>query len=82
MTEITSATTDAVETTLLVSGMTCGHCVSSVTEEVSALAGVQGVSVELEPAGISIVTVTSSTSLEPDALRSAIAEAGYELVGV
>lgn len=80
MTDTTGATTNAVETTLLVSGMTCGHCVSSVTEEVSTLAGVQNVTVALEPAGTSTVTVISDAVLEPTALRAAITEAGYELV--
>lgn len=80
MTDTTGVTTNEIETRVLVSGMTCGHCVSSVTEEVSTLAGVRSVSVDLQPAGASTVTVTSAAALAPDDLRAAITEAGYELV--
>lgn len=65
----------------LVTGMTCGHCVSSVTEELSALAGVDSVTVALEAGGTSVVTVESSVALETDAVRAAVEEAGYGLVG-
>ena len=64
----------------LVTGMTCGHCVSSVTEELSALAGVASVAVALEAGGTSVVTVESSVALETDAVRAAVEEAGYGLV--
>jgi copper chaperone CopZ len=64
--------------TYTVSGMTCGHCVRSVTTEVSALPGVTGVAVDL-PTGA--ITVTSQTHVEIEALRAAVDEAGYELVG-
>ena len=67
-------------TTLLVSGMTCGHCVTSVTEELSELEGVQDVSVDLVVDGNSSVTVTSVASLDSDAVREAIDEAGYSVV--
>jgi copper chaperone len=60
-----------------VSGMTCGHCVSSVTEEVGALDGVRSVEVDL-PSGK--VTVTSAGALDRDAVRAAVSEAGYQLV--
>jgi len=63
-----------------VTGMTCGHCVSAVTEEVSALPGVIGVSIELVAGGTSTVTVTSTTPLERSAVAAAVDEAGYELV--
>ncbi|GLY46940.1 heavy-metal-associated domain-containing protein [Lentzea sp. NBRC 102530] len=59
-----------------VTGMTCGHCVSSVTEEVSRLDGVTNVSVDL-PTGQ--VTITSEHPLPLDDVRAAVAEAGYEL---
>ena len=59
-----------------VSGMTCGHCVSSVTEEISEIAGVTDVSVDL-PTGA--VTVTSDGELSADAVRAAVQEAGYEV---
>ncbi|GGM18557.1 heavy-metal-associated domain-containing protein [Dactylosporangium sucinum] len=62
-----------------VSGMTCGHCVSAVTEELTRLPGVHDVQVEL-PTGT--VTVTSDGPLPLDEVRTAIDEAGYELVVV
>jgi copper chaperone len=67
-------------TTLHVTGMTCGHCVHAVTEELSALGGVQQVQVDLVAGGASTVTVTSQADLAPDDVRAAIDEAGYELV--
>jgi copper chaperone len=57
-----------------VPGMTCGHCVSAVTTEVEALAGVSTVSVDLET---KIVHVTGD-QLDDSAIRAAISEAGYE----
>jgi copper chaperone CopZ len=68
-----------VRTDLAVTGMTCGHCVSSVTEELSELAGVQGVDVALVKGGVSTVTVTSAQPLDDAAVRAAIDEAGYAL---
>jgi copper chaperone len=62
-----------------VTGMSCGHCVHAVTEELSALPGVAGVDVELVPGGVSQVTVTSDAALTVDAVREAVDEAGYEL---
>jgi len=55
-------------------GMTCGHCVSSVTEEVTELVGVTSVDVDLENGRL---TVTGDTT--PDAVRSAVEQAGYSL---
>jgi copper chaperone CopZ len=63
-----------------VSGMTCEHCVASVTEELTEIAGVGAVSVDLVPGEVSAVTVESADVLELDAVRAAIDEAGYELV--
>jgi copper chaperone len=57
-------------------GMTCGHCVASVTEELSELAGVSGVDVVLETGA---VTVTSAEALDEAAVRAAVEEAGYQL---
>jgi copper chaperone len=64
--------------TYTVTGMTCGHCVSSVTEELTELGGVTAVAVDL-PTGA--VTVTSAAPLVIDAVRGAVTEAGYTLVG-
>ncbi len=63
-----------------VTGLTCGHCVASVTEELSELAGVDSVDIELNKGGASVVTVTSAAALDLDQVRAAIVEAGYELV--
>ncbi len=66
-----------VSTTYTVSGMTCEHCVASVTEELSELAGVNKVDVELASGA---VTVTSDRELGADEVRGAVTEAGYQLV--
>ena len=60
-----------------VAGMTCGHCVAAVTEEVGKLDGVTGVEVDL-PSGR--VTVTSLGPLDDEAFAAAVDEAGYEVV--
>jgi copper chaperone len=65
------------EATYTVTGMTCGHCVSSVTEEISQIDGVQKVDVELASGK---VTVTSGRPVAEDDVRAAVAEAGYTLV--
>lgn len=62
--------------TYTVTGMTCGHCVASVTEEVSEIAGVTDVSVELETGA---VTITSDAPVESAAVRAAVEEAGYQV---
>jgi copper chaperone len=64
-----------------VTGMTCGHCVSAVTEELTALPGVRDVHTELVPGGESTVTVTSDAPLTETAVREAVDEAGYEVTG-
>jgi copper chaperone CopZ len=69
-------------TTLSVTGMTCEHCVSAVTRELGAVDGVKRVSVELRNGGTSSVAVHSATPLDEAALREAIDEAGYDVVGV
>jgi copper chaperone CopZ len=68
-----------METVYVVKGMTCGHCAGSVTQELTALPGVEGVDVALETGR---VTVTSEGALGLDEVRGAVDEAGYELVGV
>jgi copper chaperone CopZ len=64
--------------TYQVTGMTCGHCVQAVTREVSALAGVDLVDVDLATGAL---TLTSQSPLATDAVRAAVDEAGYQLVG-
>ena len=68
-----------IDTTYTVSGMTCGHCVNAVTEELGALPGVRTVTVELVPGAPSAVRVVSDNELDPAQVREAVEEAGYEL---
>ena len=58
-----------------VPAMHCGHCERAVKEEVSAVAGVSEVAVDLDT---KVVTVTGST-FDDMAVRAAIEEAGYEV---
>ncbi len=62
-----------------VTGMTCGHCVASVTEELQEIDGVRAVDVRLTAGGLSTVTVVSDQPLAEDVVRAAVEEAGYEL---
>ena len=62
--------------TYTVTGMTCGHCAASVTEEISELEGVDSVDVVVETGA---VTVTSSAPLDHAAVQAAVEEAGYAL---
>ena len=66
------------ETAYQVNGMTCGHCEQAVTTEVSALDG--GTAVHADAAS-GTVRVTASRELDEAAVRAAVDEAGYELVG-
>ncbi|MDQ3485618.1 MAG: cation transporter [Actinomycetota bacterium] len=59
-----------------VTGMTCGHCVKSVTEEVQEIPGVDDVEVVLETGTL---TVTSAEPVDDAAVRAAVEEAGYQL---
>ncbi|MEN2740415.1 cation transporter [Microbacterium sp. X-17] len=71
--------TASITADYLVAGMTCAHCVRSVTEEVSALAGVAAVDVDLNAGGASRVRVSSAAPIALDEIRAAIEEAGYTL---
>ncbi|WP_407342937.1 heavy-metal-associated domain-containing protein [Pengzhenrongella phosphoraccumulans] len=68
-------------TDYIVTGMTCAHCVAAVTGELTALDGVQAVSIELVADGESTVTVRSTGPLPETAVRMAVDEAGYVLQG-
>ena len=61
-------------TNYLVTGMTCQHCVHAVTEEVSAVAGVRDVTVDLDSGRL---TVVSSAEVPFAAIATAVDEAGY-----
>ena len=69
-------------TTLAVTGMTCGHCVSAVTNELETVQDVQDVSVELHTDSASLVRVISKLPLAETALREAVDEAGYDVTDV
>ena len=66
---------------LSINGMTCGHCVASVTEELSEVPGVLNVEVILNSGATSKATVVTN-ELDDNALRDAVSEAGFELVGI
>ena len=63
--------------TYRVSGMTCGHCVSSVSTELGKIDGVTNVDVKLETGE---VDVTSDTAIDDANVKAAVEEAGFELV--
>ena len=64
-------------TTFAVTGMTCAHCQRAVTEEISAVAGVESVDVDL---GSGTVTVTTTGPVDRADIAAAVDEAGYALV--
>ena len=67
--------------TFSVTGLSCQSCVNHVTSALSALSGVQSVSVDLEPKGASTVHVEASQPLSDDEVQAALAEEGnYSLV--
>lgn len=70
------STTAALTATYHVTGMTCGHCASSVNQEISALPGVCDVTVDL-PTGQ--VTVCSDRPMTRELISAAVDEAGYQL---
>ena len=60
-----------------VSGMHCHHCVSSVTEEVSAVNGVTDVKVDLDSGQLIVI---SDTEIPFQSIEAAVDEAGYRVV--
>jgi copper chaperone CopZ len=79
-TDTTSQTTDSAPgaevSHYTVTGMTCGHCVISVTEQIQELGGVRDVSVDLASG---TVAVTSDQPVAPEAVAAAVREAGYQV---
>jgi copper chaperone len=61
-----------------VKGMTCGHCVNSVTTELKKIAGVSEIEVDLATGK---VTIQARNEIDEAVIAEAIDEAGYELVG-
>ncbi len=68
----------SVQTEYVVAGMSCEHCVTSVTNELTRMDGIMSVGVDLVSGR---VAVTSARPLDESDVRAAIDEAGYELVG-
>jgi len=66
------------EATYSVSGMSCDHCVRAVTAEVTKVAGVASVTVDLAAGR---VTVVSDEPVDTAAVRAAVEEAGFEFGG-
>ncbi|WP_411733966.1 heavy-metal-associated domain-containing protein [Paeniglutamicibacter sp.] len=73
-------TMDQNHITLKIDGMTCGHCVASVTEELREVEGVTDVEVILSAGGTSTANVTASAPIQDALLARAVEEAGYTLV--
>ena len=73
---MTDSSTQPTTRTYTVTGMTCAHCVASVTEEVSEVEGVTDVAVDLASGSL---TVTSDQPVPDDSVRAAVEEAGYAL---
>lgn len=67
------------QTEITVHGMTCGHCVAAVTEELKTIDGVQDVQIDLHEGGDSPVRITSADELDAAAIAAAVDEAGYQL---
>jgi copper chaperone CopZ len=61
--------------TYTVTGMTCDHCVLSVTEEVSEVAGVERVEVDLATGRLTV----AGEGFADDDVAAAVDEAGYEV---
>ena len=69
------STTQTETRDYIVNGMTCSHCVLSVREEVSEVAGVDAVDVDLVTGRLRV----SGDGFCDDAVRDAVAGAGYEV---
>jgi copper chaperone len=63
---------------ITVAGMTCGHCATSVREQVGSIRGVKAVDVDMNTGE---VIVDCDAPVEPAAIKRAVDEAGYQLAG-
>lgn len=77
--QLAAVSDDVIREHYLVDGMTCNHCVASVTEELSAIDGVDSVTVDLNAGGTSRVMVVSARPVPIENVRAAVTEAGYAL---
>ncbi|MEF9903979.1 heavy-metal-associated domain-containing protein [Streptomyces sp. P9-A2] len=71
-------TQGSVTTVYKVSGMSCGHCEGAVSGEISELPGVESVKAVATTGEVAVV---SAAPLDEEAVRAAVDEAGFELVG-
>ena len=62
-----------------IEGMMCMHCVKAVEKALRAVEGVTDVTVSLEEKQ---AVVEGTDALQEDALKAAIADAGYEVTGI
>lgn len=65
--------------TYAVKGMTCDHCVGSVTAEVQKVPGITDIKVDVKGG---LLTVGSETPVDDASIREAVEEAGYEATPV
>lgn len=77
----TQPAASAIIEEVLVDGMTCSHCVMSVTEEIAAVDGVDSVTVDLNVGRPSRVTIHSAAPIDAARVQAAVEEAGYTLAG-
>jgi copper chaperone CopZ len=66
---------ETAERTYTVNGMTCSHCVAAVSEKVGAIAGAEGVAVDLDSGRLDV----RGHDVDDAAVRAAVEEAGYSL---
>ncbi|KAA5838082.1 heavy-metal-associated domain-containing protein [Saccharopolyspora indica] len=64
------------ESTFVVKGMTCSGCMSKVTTAVTGVDGVTDVDVDISNGEL---TVVSDSPVDPEAIRKAVGDAGYEI---
>lgn len=66
-----------MKTTVKISGMSCMHCVAAVKGALKDLPGVKSLDVKVGEA-----VIESDAALDPEALKQAIDDAGFEVVSV
>lgn len=67
------------EKNINVEGMTCGHCVNAVTEELSKISGVTSVHIELNTDAPTPVNIVADTDISDADITAAVEEAGYTI---
>lgn len=67
-------------TDFTVTGLTCNHCVMTVSRAVAIVPGVSGVSIDLVPHGDSTLHVSSDVAVDSTAIESAVEATGYHVV--